>query len=76
MKDINNEIDLTLSKVNVKLNSELSTKNNEPNEKPEKYTLEEKTFTNDALIWDRLDVEKIFASDYYNKENMDKQNIS
>ena len=77
LKDIYNEIDATLSKVSVRLNSELTSKNiKQADQKGEADTIDEKTFTNDSLIWDNLDVEKVFASDYYSKENMDKQNIS
>lgn len=77
LKDIYNEIDATLSKVSVRLNSELtSKKTQQTDQKGEDATIDEKTFTNDSLVWDNLDVEKVFASDYYSKENMDKQNIS
>lgn len=28
------------------------------------------------LLWDTLDVEKVFASDYYSKDSVDQQVIS
>lgn len=52
LKDIYNEIDLTLSKVSVRLNSELSNKDEPETEaRTEENTIEEKTFTEDSLIW-------------------------
>jgi hypothetical protein len=37
--------------------------------------VEEKTFSNDQLIWDQLDVENVFAVDYYSKENVENEKI-
>lgn len=76
LKDIYNEIDLALDKVQVRLDSELNAQRKAGEQEPEEYTLEEKSISDDSLVWSQLDVEKVFASDYYSKENMDKEDIS
>ncbi len=73
LKDIYNEIDLTLSKVNVRLNSEISAKHSSTDADTEPIV--ETAISNDSLIWDRLDVEKVFASDYYAEDNMKKEEV-
>ena len=74
LKDIYNEIDMTLNKVNVRLNSELAAKN--VGQGQEEDVIDEKSISSDSLVWDRLDVEKVFASDYYSESNIKKEYIS
>lgn len=48
---------MTLSKVSIRLNSELSNKNEKNvDQKADEYPIDEKTYTEDSLIWDNLDV--------------------
>ncbi len=63
LKDIYEEIDMVLDKVKIRIMKQRDTDVGED----QQAKVEDWQMNRQDLLWDTLDVEKVFASDYYSK---------